>query len=164
MRVKDPIQYLRDEHEHALAALDRLERGANNLGSASDALSIVRDAVRFIDHEVRHHNEREEKVLFPRLAEEKGPVDVMLQEHRELWTMLDRLQGSIQSAMEDPTDGSRYFAEIRAEGLDIVTLLRAHIEKENKILFRIAEEIIPPEEKLKMAEEMERLIEEEASV
>jgi hemerythrin-like domain-containing protein len=161
MRVKDPILYLREEHDHALGALDRLERGANNLGSASDALGTISDAVRFVDHEVRRHNEREEKVLFPRLEGEEGPVEMMLHEHRELWESLDRLQGHLHTAIMDPNGGAAYFGGIRDESLKIVSILRTHIEKENQILFRMADEMISPEDKVAMAEEMERLIEEE---
>lgn len=164
MRVRDPILHLREEHEHALAALDRLERGSKNLGSASDALEIIREALLFVDHEVRRHNEREEKVLFPRLGEEKGPIEVMLQEHRDLWENLDQLQSVIHTAMGDPLGGRQYFDGIRVSSLSIVSLLREHIDKENQILFRVADELLSPEVKLQMAEEMEQLIQGEVRI
>jgi hemerythrin-like domain-containing protein len=164
MRVKDPILHLRQEHDHALAALDRLERGAVNLGSAADALQIIQDALQFVDFEMRRHNEREEKVLFPRLGDKKGPIEAMLQEHRDLWETLDRLQGDVHAAIEHPLGGGPYYDVIRKESLGIVSLLREHIDKENQVLFRVADEFLSPEVKAEMAGEMERLLEEEVQV
>jgi hemerythrin-like domain-containing protein len=161
MRVTDPILYLREEHEHALAALDRLEGGLRDLGKDPKALEVIREAVRFVNHEVRHHNEREEKVLFPRLSERTppgGPVEVMLAEHRQLWEHLDRLEEALGRIPAQGAPDQEVESEIRARGQAILDLLRAHIQKENMVLFRMADELIPPEVKQTMAAEMEELV------
>ena len=163
-RVTDPILYLRQEHEHGLAALDRLESGLRALGREEAALETIRAAVRFVDFEIRHHNEREEKTLFPKLREHippGGPLEVMEAEHRELWEHLDRLQGALREAGGSLDPGGETAMEIRRWGSAVVSVLRGHIEKENMILFRMADQLLTPEEKSAIAEEMERLIEAE---
>jgi len=154
MHVDDPIALLRREHDEALAALDRLESGARNL-AAPGARQAVDQAVAFLDNEVRGHNEREEEVLFPMMERympaQAGPTAVMRAEHRELWDLLGSLRAALAGSAPDP-------APVRATGLAVVDLLRRHIEKENAILFPMAQQMLAAEEMDEVARGMERLI------
>jgi hemerythrin-like domain-containing protein len=154
MRIDDPIALLRREHDEALAALDRLGTGVGNL-AAPGARQAVDQAVAFLDNEVRGHNEREEEVLFPMMERympaQAGPTAVMRAEHRELWDLLGRLRAALSGSAPDP-------APVRATGLAVVDLLRRHIEKENAILFPMAQQMLSAEEMEEVARGMERLI------
>lgn len=132
---------LRDEHEVILRALALLERLGERLeaGRPVDrkALSWLVDFFRtFAD---RCHHGKEEQHLFPALERhgvprEGGPLGVMLQEHEE----------------------GRGLVRVMAQGDERLTaeairgylaLLRAHIDKENGVLFPLAEQVLPEEER-----------------
>ena len=72
-------------------------------------------------------------------------------EHRELWTLVSELEGSIR---EVPLRVS----EAQETGLMVVDLLRRHIDKENRILFPIAEKLLPSDVMTSVARKMEELL------
>ena len=131
-----PTDLLRDEHRVILGALDVLERAAAHeaagtmVGDAwwTDAVAWFRA---FADNT---HHAKEEAALFPAMMKagmpsEGGPIAVMLQEHdegRRLLTVMDASAGAARR------DACRAY----------LALLRAHIEKENEILFRLAEALL----------------------
>ncbi|MFB3907238.1 MAG: hemerythrin domain-containing protein [Candidatus Eisenbacteria bacterium] len=137
-----PTDILRDEHQQIEAVLQVLDdlaeearRGPFDRAKAGEILTFLRE---FAD---RNHHGKEERCLFPRLAQhgygpELGPVAVMLHEH-ELGRQFLRQMGS---ALDEPEaeGAARRFADA-ANGY--VQLLAHHIEKENMILFRIAESL-----------------------
>ena len=131
---------LRHEHEVFLRALELLERLGQGLDGGRpvdrEALAWLIDFFRtFAD---RCHHSKEEQHLFPALERhgvprEGGPLGVMLHEHETGRGLL--------RVMAEGAD--REVAEaIRAYG----SLLRAHIYKENEILFPIAEQVLAEEE------------------
>ncbi|MFQ5829455.1 MAG: hemerythrin domain-containing protein [Candidatus Methylomirabilia bacterium] len=131
---------LREEHEVILRALELLERLGRDLetGRAVDrnAREWLVDFFRtFAD---RCHHGKEEALLFPALErhgvpKEGGPVGVMLLEHEE--------GRALVRAIGEGDD-----AGVAAAIRKYVTLLRAHIEKENGVLFPMAEQVLPDEE------------------
>jgi len=144
-----PTAVLRHEHEVILRALALLERLGKNLeaGKPVDhgALAWLVDFFKtFAD---RCHHGKEEQHLFPAMERhgiprEGGPTGVMLQEH----------------------DQGRAFVRAMGEGDDRKTveaikaytmLLRAHIDKENDILFSMAEQVIPEEEQRRLVQTFE---------
>jgi hemerythrin-like domain-containing protein len=135
-----PITLLVHEHEVILRALALLERLGRRLesGDAIDqpALAWLLDFFRtFAD---RCHHAKEEAELFPALERhglprESGPLGVMLEEH-EAGRALVR-------AMADG-DARATAKAIR----EYVALLRAHIDKENTVLFPLAEQLLSDEE------------------
>jgi len=133
-----PTNMLRHEHEVILRALALLERMGQGLegGRPVDrkALGWLRDFFgTFAD---KCHHGKEEQHLFPAMERhgvprEGGPLGVMLQEHEEGRARV-RAMGH---------DDDRQVAEaIRG----YTTLLRAHIDKENEVLFPLAEELPVP--------------------
>jgi len=155
--MTDPIEQLMHEHQEGLAALDRLEKDARQV--AAEGLSpatreAMGQAISFINGEIRGHNEKEEEVLFPALApflpNPGGPVDVMLAEHRDLWTLNDRLV----TALAEPSPDR---ANLSQTALGIVQLLRSHISKEDNILYPMARRFLGEEGLAEVARKVEAL-------
>lgn len=142
---RSPTDVLRDEHVMILRALTVAEALASAvaLGRALDRAALGRlvDFLRaFAD---RCHHGKEEAHLFPAMAKhgvpvEGGPIGVMEEEHEEGRRLI--------AAMTAPDDA----AAVAAIGR-YVALLRAHIDKENDVLFPIAEGVLPPEEQARLA-------------
>ncbi len=144
-----PTAMLRHEHEvilRALALFERIGRGLE-AGQAVDlkALTWLREF--FSTFADRCHHGKEEQHLFPALERygvprEGGPVGVMLQEHEEGRAFLRAMT----------TGDDRKVAEaIRG----YTALLRAHIDKENEILFPLAEQVLPEEQMEKLGRAFE---------
>jgi hemerythrin-like domain-containing protein len=130
-----PTDTLRHEHVLILRALGVAEAAAGALARGDgpdDAFwtGLVAWLRGFAD---RNHHAKEEQALFPAMVKagvpsEGGPIGVMLAEHVEG-------RGFIR-AME--LGGPPRAGAARA----YVRLLRAHIDKENEVLFRIAESVL----------------------
>jgi len=131
-----PTDVLREEHRVILKALDVLDGARERLSAgervADAAWHGVLDWLRtFAD--ARHHA-KEERVLFPTMLQagvpaEGGPVQVMLEEHE--------LARSLIAAMAEGP------ASLRAATADrYVRLLRDHIDKENLVLFPLADDVL----------------------
>lgn len=127
--------------------MDVLEKGAERLmkGEAIPA-SFFHNAINFLQTFADHcHHNKEEKMLFPTLGEhgfpmEGGPVAVMLIEHeqgrahvRNLLDATNTYAGGDTSAIE----------AIHLHAHQFIELLRAHIQKEDNILFMMADAHIP---------------------
>jgi hemerythrin-like domain-containing protein len=129
------IQTLREEHEIILARLTELEvLAATDTPDLPAAAGLVTFLVDFADGQ---HHAREEGELFPLLRAaglpSPGPVDVMLHEHDQGRQLV---QG-MRLALEEPS-----WPDFTAHARAYARHLRAHIFKENEILFRIAERIL----------------------
>ncbi len=125
-------QLLMEEHEIILRALDVLEALAQRGVSASQALVDF-----FTDFADTHHHAKEEEILFPALEEagfphDAGPVGVMLHEHSEGRRLV--------KALHDPQAALAYAA-----------LLRAHIQKENQVLFPMADRAVEDQRRVDQA-------------
>jgi hemerythrin-like domain-containing protein len=105
----------------------------------------------------RCHHGKEEEIFFPALEQagipkEGGPIGVMLGEH-------DRLRGLVHGLAET-VDRYRAGEEKAGDGIllyatDYAATLRGHIEKENKVLFKMAEMHLAPEKEQELAERFE---------
>jgi hemerythrin-like domain-containing protein len=137
--TRDPFAVLLTEHEHALAALARLESAAEGL-EADPACEPDRRAVRavldLLQGPVRDHNEKEERALVPLLGED-APVAIFEEEHRALWT----LEQELGCLLAGPGDDPRVVPVAR----EIVHHLRSHIQRENEVLFPMARALLGPE-------------------
>ena len=142
----ETTQTLRDEHVLIRAALrafaalaDKLERGEKVpekvVAGALDFFANFADG---------HHHAKEERILFPALEHagmpvQGGPLGVMLYEHEHGRMLLARLRKALP-AVADSADARREFVAV-ARGY--AQLLDDHIEKENEILFRMADRMLP---------------------
>jgi hemerythrin-like domain-containing protein len=131
----DPIRRFEEEHDVALAALTQLEGAAEALrsGEASERhFATARQVHAVLCGAVRRHNEDEERALFPVLAED-APLGPFLDEHETLWKLEEQLAASLD-------DGDR--DRVARVALEIVDLLRTHIQRENEMLFPMARALL----------------------
>ena len=133
--MRSPTDVLRDEHRVILMALDLLETAARRAAAGPPppagwweaALGWLRS---FAD---RNHHAKEEDALFPAMIKAGvpsggGPIDVMLEEHTQGRALIAAMAG-------DPAgraDTARAY----------VALLRHHIDKENGVLFPLADAVL----------------------
>ena len=155
-RAEKPTQMLSDEHrviERVLAAVDRLTTrpAKESLEQWQKALDFIRN---FADG---CHHHKEEKVLFPALENhgiprDGGPVGMMLTEHEEgrsyvraMAAALTRIEAGEQREEAGLFDAAHSY----------VRLLHEHIQKEDDILFAMADEVIPANEQTQLLEQFE---------
>ena len=130
---------LKEEHEiigRALRLLDALAlRAASGQEVPRAAIDSVLDFLsEFAD---AHHHGKEEGILFPAMEEagfphDGGPVGVMLHEHQQGRALIAALREAAHPPDAVFAQAARAYAG----------LLRQHIEKENHILFRLADQAI----------------------
>lgn len=119
-------------------------------------LAIADFTAKFAD---RYHHGKEERFLFPALAEqgitrEGGPLGVLQYEHQVERELIADLHKAIDLYQEGDVEGPQNF--VRAA--DAYTrMLVGHIEKEDSILFRIADEILEDDAKDALAESFKQL-------
>ncbi len=172
----NPFEVFVEEHNHGLAALEKMEQGADSLrenGYSAEALRLIKEANEFIKTEVKAHNQKEEDALFPVLSPHMPSpsiIDVIVEEHRELWDKEEDLQGLLSSLLGDHQElwaeedrlesllnspnAADNAAAIAESAYNIIYMLRDHIDKENNILFPSAQSILSEIEVAKVSELM----------
>lgn len=109
------------------------------------------------------HHRKEEGVLFPAMEaagvpKEGGPIGVMLAEHEE-GRRLTRAMRAAADKMAAGDAGAR--VDVRVNAMGYVSLLRQHIQKENRVLFPMADRVIRGAQQAEVAEAFERVEREE---
>ncbi|MBM4176085.1 MAG: hemerythrin domain-containing protein [Ignavibacteria bacterium] len=151
------IRKLISEHEHGLVQLGFLDDSTRRIverGFDEENFRMIKKSVEFISREIREHIEAEEKNLFPIMEKRlpvSGPIEIMRSEHRILWKKMDRLAQSVYSVEEDEISRDK-ITLLRTSALDVVNFLGDHINKENSVLFQLAERILSQEELNSLAE------------
>lgn len=130
MKNENPTDILRKEHEKVLEILDMLEECMKNKDKKSMAKNIA-----VLEKEFNKHSlNKEEKALFPEIEKfiprDGGPTGVMILEHRELVKLINIFKENLKT-----TD----YQKLNDIGNDIISILRPHIDKENNILFMMAD-------------------------
>lgn len=152
---------LKAEHEGVKLMLvilnkicDRLARGERvNAEHLEEILEFVKV---FVD---KCHHGKEEDVLFPELEKagvprEEGPVGVMLQEHSKGREHVRRLT----DAVKNYNNGDQRAAAAIVDNAKAYTrILLAHIDKENGVLYPIADARIPKDIHDRMIGQFERI-------
>jgi hemerythrin-like domain-containing protein len=144
--------------ERMLAVLDaaagRLEAGERVRPD------VFRDAVDFVRNFAdRCHHGKEEDNLFPRLEElgvprEGGPLGVMLFEHDEGRAYIGAIADAVD-AYEGGDEGAARTIASNARGY--VDLLRGHIQKEERVLFPMADQVLSEDDQRSLEESFERI-------
>jgi hemerythrin-like domain-containing protein len=159
------IEELKREHEGIMqmllileAVAGRLERGETM--PADDLEAIIEFLEVFAD---RCHHGKEEKHLFPALGKaglppEGHPVEILLSEHRKGRELIAAMKRGLSRIKAGDPEGGRAFAEAASRYMD---LLELHIEKENAILFPLAEARLDPRRDAELLAAFEKLEEEE---
>lgn len=145
-----PITHgLSAEHRIVERVLDRADAAAR----AHDLPGLL-GLLRFFDEQMPKHRQKEEEVLFPALAEipalRHGPVRAMLLEHEEE----ARLLLALRRHLEEPTLDWEPIGRL-VDGLGL--LLRTHIEKEDQVLYALAEQVLAGPPALSIGEAFEAI-------
>jgi len=159
-----PTQILVEEHTLILQALDALERKIAQVESGAPAdPAYFQKAVEFLrTFADKCHHGKEEHLLFKTMVErgfprEAGPIAVMLHEHDVGRAFV---RGIAEAAASPVVDGAAVRRMIE-NGRGFIQLLRAHIDKENTILFPMADNVLGPEDHAYLEKAFERFEAEE---
>lgn len=141
--LKAEHQTIREALNFAEGVSVKIDRGGQ---PSPDVLAKVMDFFQlYVD---QCHHKKEEEVLFPLLEQkgmsmESGPLGVMLLEH-------ERARGLIQEMSEAAeackTDGAKAGKQWAHAAWDYSGLMQEHFGKEEEILFRMADNVLAPEE------------------
>ncbi|MGA9397177.1 MAG: hemerythrin domain-containing protein [Anaerolineaceae bacterium] len=109
------------------------------------------------------HHAKEEKVLFEAMIKagvprEGSPVSAMLAEHEQGRAFVRAMRAGAEKWQAGDEAGR---AEVVTAAKGYVQLLRAHIGKEDNILFPLADRTISPDAQQQVAEDFERVEHEE---
>lgn len=151
-------QQLKNEHEGIKVMLRIMTRVSESNGDVNiEHLGKMIDFIKtFAD---KCHHGKEEEILFPELVKagmsnENGPIGVMLYEHtegrgyvKEFSDAYDRYKNGDSSALP----------EIKVNMLYYVQLLTDHIEKENNVLFMMADRFLSEQEQDEIADAFEKI-------
>lgn len=157
MAIRDPIAVFMKEHDAALEQLRVLKKSASEIkkkGYSEKTFKIMLKATEFVDEEVRVHNAKEEKALFP-LVERyvDGPTNVMREDHVKMAKIYKKLHYSIDALKENHEDKVAR-QELGEAAEAIVQLMVNHIHKENQILFPLVKRFLTKEELREVAQRM----------
>ncbi len=154
-------QDLRDEHEGIKVALSVLEHMANEIEAGRplnlDDLEQIIDFLKtFAD---RCHHGKEEDLLFPALERagiqrNNGPIGVMLTEHAHGREYINAMTDALAGLRAGDHQAQTAFA---AAARGYAQLLGDHIEKENTVLFVMAEQHLTPEEHAELSKGFEQI-------
>jgi hemerythrin-like domain-containing protein len=157
------IDILMAEHRTIERVLDALEIAADNVARGTAVRpGFFLDAAEFIaGYADGCHHHKEEDVLFGALGgpETQGAVEMMLDEHREARRLT---QGMRDAARRLATGDDTARASLVSTARQYVALLRDHIEKEDEMLFPMADELLQAEQRDEVARNFERIVGEEA--
>lgn len=141
-----PLATLSDEHTQILLELSRLECAIGTEHPSSEDLRTAEEVSAFLLG-VEPHHQREEQVLFPALRERGivGPPDVMEREHAMLRNAKHRLRSAALGGCGSGGIAPGDWEDLRSAAEPLIGALRAHIAKEDAILYPLAEREIEAE-------------------
>jgi Uncharacterized conserved protein len=146
------MQELLRQHRDAEAMLVKLAAGVGRVqregASGAGVLDDLRDLRREIHGEVLSHFREEEQALFPVLGRHigsaSGPIAMLMEEHaifRQLELQFEEAVAALEAGFGDGWEEKA----CDAAG-SIARLLPAHIEKEESVLFPMAEDALSADE------------------
>jgi hemerythrin-like domain-containing protein len=157
-----PIQDLKQEHEAVkvtLRILDRIGNAAETSGQIAnpDHVAQLMDFFKvFVD---TCHHTKEEQLLFPALeavgvSRESGPIGVMLKEHQQGRDYVAKMNAALVRYLDDDRAAVR---DLIKSAHAYITMLNQHIDKENNVLFPIAEKKLSDEKQTELWEGFEKI-------
>ncbi|MBM3148945.1 MAG: hemerythrin [Chloroflexi bacterium] len=160
-----PTETLKHEHQIILMVLDAAEREAQSIQASgkvqAERIEQMLDFFRnFAD---RCHHAKEEELLFVKMQERGmpvrgGPIAVMLQEHDEGRRRVRAVAEALSQARSGDVSA---VASVRDNLSAYIQLLRAHIDKEDHILYPMADRLFTPEDQQALTEAFEKVEAEE---
>ncbi len=178
-----PIEHLLQEHHDIRAQIADLCAATRDLatrGAAAlpDALPVLRRFGQMMQTQLALHAKKEDEALFPAieavLGTDGSPTFVMRQEHDDIHARGEMMRQVLHqlSVMEHPAiemgteklqlwsanGGSA--ATLCATAEEIIELLDAHFDKEEQMIFPIAENVLGEEMLAEVGQKMEALLSE----
>ena len=150
----DVTQVMVDEHQLILRMITLVEKNTDMVEQGRfNNWQFYLDAVDFIrNYADRFHHAKEEDVLFVELIEngmpeKQSPIEAMHMEHDQGRAHVRAMEAAAQRALQGETGQAAAIIE-HARGY--AALLRGHIEKEDTILYPLAERILPEDVRPRM--------------
>lgn len=159
-----PTEQLKEEHKGIKVMLEILGEVCNRLESGKEVdprhlLQILEFLKVFVD---KCHHAKEEELLFPEMekagvSRNGGPIGVMLLEHDEGRKNIRRMSEAAAQYERGSRDAATPFVE---SARAYIHLLRDHIEKEDNILYPIADARLSDKTRRDLSESFDRVEEE----
>ena len=142
-------QVMSDEHQLILRMISLVEKNTALMETRQFRnWQFFLDAVDFIrNYADRFHHAKEEDVLFIALVkngmpEKQSPIEAMLMEHDQGRAFVSALETAAEKALAGELGQVPLIA---ANAKSYAALLRGHIDKEDSILYPLAERVLPEE-------------------
>lgn len=158
-----PTDELMDEHRVIERMLRILSAASDDLAKGKDVdPTLFTQAVDFLQNFAdRCHHAKEETLLFEKLIErgvsgEVGPIAVMMREHQDARAHVRKL-----AALSKDKISEKSKAGIIRSSRAYVDLLSKHIQKEDNVLYPLANQVLEPEDQKELEtgfEEVERKV------
>ncbi len=160
-----PTQLLKEEHQTILLVISAAEREVEEIGRTGkvdgEKVEKIIDFLRnFAD---RCHHAKEENILFVRMEEkgmpsDSGPILVMLREHEENRKNVAAVAEALpKAAAGEESD----VAVVRDNLAAYAGRLKAHIAKEDKVLYPMADRLFSDDDQRRLAEAFDKVEKEE---
>lgn len=153
--MKYASEDLRNEHEGVLFGLEILEQISNTAMKSNSAdIQDINDMINFLRlFADKCHHGKEENLMFPAMEKagiqnEGGPIGQMLAEHNQGRQFIAEMDASVT----DSVLLAQRFAQAAA---GYINLMRAHIEKENRVLFPMGDKLLPMNEQAHLLTQFE---------
>ncbi|MDF7807502.1 hemerythrin domain-containing protein [Pontiellaceae bacterium B12219] len=153
-------QVMMNEHQLILRMISLVEKNTEKMEAGSfEDWNFYRDAIDFVrNYADRFHHAKEEEVLFVELVkngmpEKNSPIEAMLMEHDLGRTYIKNLEEAVLKSIQGLEGQLPVIAE-NAKGY--AALLRGHIQKEDQILYPLAERVLPETIRSRMTEAYEK--------
>jgi hemerythrin-like domain-containing protein len=148
------IADLMNEHEAILSAIQILERMIAAMEKATSVdTKDIHDFIGFLkEFADKCHHGKEEGLLFPAMVgagvpDRDGPIGVMLADHAQGRKLIRDMEESISTGVDR--------AKLAQAAGGYASLLRNHIQKENTVLFPMAERVLTETQLVKLYEGFE---------
>jgi hemerythrin-like domain-containing protein len=160
-----PTEILKHEHKIILMVLDAAKREVQSIRQRGKVhiaeLEKIVDFIRnFAD---RCHHAKEENLLFVKMKEkgmpsESGPIAVMLKEHTEGRRRIKAIGEAIPKAKEGDPSALQTISKNLEE---YILLLRNHIDKEDNVLYPMADKVLTEQDQQSLSEAFDKVEAEE---
>jgi hemerythrin-like domain-containing protein len=158
----EPMKDLKMEHDAVQMTLRILDKICQRLEKAGEIIDfqhldqLVEFFKVFVD---KCHHGKEEELLFPALenvgvSNSGGPIEVLLNEHQQGREYVQ----AMNAALDQYKKGNRSVVhEFVKSAKEYINLMNQHIEKENGVLFPLAEKHLSEQEQAKLWEGFEMI-------
>lgn len=158
-------EVLKNEHKVIILALNGAEREAKSIQDTNkiNVEKVTKIVDFFKNFADKCHHAKEEKYLFAKMEErgiskESKPISFAFKEHMKGREKVNRIREALPKAGKGDSSAIK---SVKDNLSTYVQLLRGHIDREDNILFPMAERIFTPEDQKELGEAFEKVEAEE---